>query len=939
MNNILLIFLNDLENVDEFNEIIDEFGKNNYEMYLLDKIKEDEYFSIDSLPIMVENYKNEHKNVNKVVVLSNSRDLIFSWYRCYNSLVDDFVYFVDEDEKNYFVPEDRYYDFYYNLFEFNGIEKETIEGRLFLTEKNKTILPICYNPKSFGFFSNFNFSDKSNKKKLNKRYIFKDFEYNFNFNQDPYSEDIKIDKFNKRVVFIKGQSQYNMLRIGISYRMNFLKYLGFEAEVLDLLEDDNNRIEDIFINKKCDFIYSSNCIGIDIKLNDGRNLYDALDIPFLGTLGDHPVNQLSRILESPDKTLFRCIDEENIEYFKKYFPDKNIMLNNCSGYKNTNYKNKEFSEREIDVLFAGTLIDPIDIKRSWYKLDNNTQSILKSLVELVIKNNSLINIDNEISKMFLKYNIENNDFKYRAFIHSEVEKYIRYYKRYELVKKMGVSDLNIVCIGNVTEYNKLNKSGKLIIRDKVDYQSLLELMNNSKIVLNMTGHLYKGVTERILSAMLNGAAVVTEKDRFTESYFNDEENIILYDFNNLNIAMKKIKYYIENIDELEEIALNGQKVCIDKYDYRINLSKLPRSIRVLDEKFCDEINVTKTYLPSVEKYKRYVNKIFKSGQITNNGELVQELENRLSEYLGVENLVLVSNGTLALQLAYKLLNLEGEVITTPFSFAATTSSLVWEGLSPVFVDIDKETLNIDTRRIEEKINEKTSAIVPVHVFGNGCNVEEIKRIAKKHNLKIIYDAAHAFGVKYKEESILKYGDISTLSFHATKIFHSIEGGALVINDDELYKKAKKMINFGINENREIDCLGINAKMNEFQAAMGLCVLDDIDKIIECRKKVYGYYMNEVPKELQLQDHNENCTHNYAYFPVVFKSEEILLSAKDELNKNNIYPRRYFYPSLDNLDYIDSETIKNSNDISKRILCLPMSDDLKKEDILKILSFI
>lgn len=353
------------------------------------------------------------------------------------------------------------------------------------------------------------------------------------------------------------------------------------------------------------------------------------------------------------------------------------------------------------------------------------------------------------------------------------------------------------------------------------------------------------------------------------------------------------------------------------------------------------INVTKTYLPDINKYKTYINRIFELGWITNNGQFVQELEKRLKEYLGVRNIVLVSNGTLALQIAYKVLDLSGDVITTPFSFVATTSSLLWEGLNPHFVDIDKETLNIDYRKIEENITSGISAIVPVHVFGNGCEVNEINNIAKKNKLKVIYDAAHAFGVKYKNESILNQGDISVLSFHATKVFHTIEGGALVINDDSLYLKAKRMVNFGIDDSGKINGLGINAKMNELQAAMGLCILEDIDEIFEQRKKIYEFYMEAFynNNNVRLQKHNEDFTCNYSYFPVILQSEKCLLDIMRKLNKQNIYPRRYFYPSLDTLSYINNRqyTAPISNDISTRILCLPLYHSLEFSNLEKIVN--
>jgi len=354
------------------------------------------------------------------------------------------------------------------------------------------------------------------------------------------------------------------------------------------------------------------------------------------------------------------------------------------------------------------------------------------------------------------------------------------------------------------------------------------------------------------------------------------------------------------------------------------------------------INVTKTYLPSKKKLKNYIDEIYNTGWLTNNGPLNQKLEAKLKEYLGVKNIILVSNGTLALQVAYKLLNLSGEVITTPFSFVATTSSQVWEGLTPVFADINKDTYCIDSKKIEEKITEKTTAIVPVHVFGNACEVEEIERIAKKHNLKVIYDAAHAFDVKYKDESLLNYGDVSILSFHSTKIFHTIEGGALIFNDDALYEKAKKLINFGITGPDNIECLGINSKMNEFQAAMGLCVLDEFDIIKNGREKVYDHYVKtfEENDDIKLQKINDNIKPSYAYFPVVFESEEILLKVRQALNSKQIMPRRYFYPSLDRLCYLNNKQyMPISNDISERILCLPMYDSLTKKELNKITNII
>ena len=352
------------------------------------------------------------------------------------------------------------------------------------------------------------------------------------------------------------------------------------------------------------------------------------------------------------------------------------------------------------------------------------------------------------------------------------------------------------------------------------------------------------------------------------------------------------------------------------------------------------INVTKTYLPDKEKYKKYVDEIYDNGWITNNGPLVQRLENRLAKYLGVKNIVLVSSGTSALEIAYRTLEIKDEVITTPFSFVATTSSLVSNGLTPIFVDIDEKTLNINIKKIEEKITDKTTAIVPVHIFGNACDVEGIQIIADTNDLKVVYDASHAFGVKYKEESILNYGDISTLSFHATKLFHTIEGGAIIINDDKLVQKARYLINFGIENSESIPELGTNAKMNEFEAAMGLCILDEMKVIKDTREKIVALYETGIKSLLGLQKQNLYATKNFSYFPVIFRNEEELLKVQSALNRENIYPRRYFYNSLDSLTYITPKQFcKNSREVSKRILCLPIYTDLEKKIQVKIITII
>lgn len=344
------------------------------------------------------------------------------------------------------------------------------------------------------------------------------------------------------------------------------------------------------------------------------------------------------------------------------------------------------------------------------------------------------------------------------------------------------------------------------------------------------------------------------------------------------------------------------------------------------------IQVTKTYLPDIDKYKSYVEDIFASGWLTNNGVFVQRLQQKLCDYFGVKNILLTSNGTIALQVAYKLLGLRGSVITTPFSFVATTSSILWENLNPIFCDIDPKTLNIDAGQLRDHITDDTSAIVATHVYGNPCHIEAIDNIAKEYGLKVIYDAAHAFGVDYKGKSLLQYGDVSTISFHSTKLFHTIEGGALIINDDELYEKAKRLINFGIVSPTEITDVGINGKMNEFQAAMGLCVLDDIEDIFRERKIRYSYYKENLNSEkLQFQKIQDGSTENYSHFPVLFTSEDLMERAIAELNKKDIFPRRYFYPSLNKLPYFtENQEMKVAEDIASRILCLPLSTSLSQE---------
>lgn len=352
------------------------------------------------------------------------------------------------------------------------------------------------------------------------------------------------------------------------------------------------------------------------------------------------------------------------------------------------------------------------------------------------------------------------------------------------------------------------------------------------------------------------------------------------------------------------------------------------------------INVTQTFLPPLDEYVSYLEKIWESKWLTNRGKLVRELEENLKKHLGVKHLLAVNNGTIALQIAIKALELKGEIITTPFSYVATVSSIVWENCAPVFVDIDPHHLTIDERKIEEAITEKTSAILATHVYGNPCNVEAIAEIARRRGLKVVYDAAHCFGVKYNGESILNWGDVSTLSFHATKLFHMGEGGGIVCSNDELAHKIFYMHNFGHNGAENFFGLGINAKVSELNAAMGLCVLPYIESIIAKRKKISEQYDVLLGGgSLKKPVFREGTEPTYTYYPVIFPTEASLLDIQNALSEEEIYPRRYFRPSLEKLPYISGQTTEISNDISSRILCLPLSYQLVEDDVEKICKII
>ena len=348
------------------------------------------------------------------------------------------------------------------------------------------------------------------------------------------------------------------------------------------------------------------------------------------------------------------------------------------------------------------------------------------------------------------------------------------------------------------------------------------------------------------------------------------------------------------------------------------------------------IPVTKVFLPKIEEYNKQVQRAWDNEWLTNRGELAIELENKIKAFLNSDPLIITTNGTLPIQIALKILGNEGEIITTPFSYVATTSSIVWENCTPVFVDIHPDYLTIDETKIEAAITSKTTAILATHVFGNPCHVEAIEAIARKHNLKIIYDAAHCFGVEHNNKSIFNYGDVSTCSFHATKLFHTGEGGAMFCKDENIFHKLFYSHNFGHNGPTDFHGLGINAKISELQSAMGLAVLNYIDQIITERKKVVNFYSENLNfKSFKSLKIRRNTKWNYSYYPIILDSEELLLKVMKALNEEEIFPRRYFYPSLNKVNYVQKIEMPISESISPRIMCLPLYVGLQIEDLEKI----
>jgi dTDP-4-amino-4,6-dideoxygalactose transaminase len=362
------------------------------------------------------------------------------------------------------------------------------------------------------------------------------------------------------------------------------------------------------------------------------------------------------------------------------------------------------------------------------------------------------------------------------------------------------------------------------------------------------------------------------------------------------------------------------------------------------------ITVTRPFLPPLEEFIPYLEKIWLSKQLTNNGPFHQQLENELAEYLGVKYVSLFANATLGLVSALQALQITGEVITTPFSFVATTHALWWNRITPVFVDIEPDFLNLDPAKIEAAITSQTTAIMPVHVYGNPCKVDEIQRIADKHGLKVIYDAAHAFGVKKDGISILNYGDLSVVSFHATKVYSTIEGGAVICHTSEMKHHLDNLKNFGFRDETIVEEPGINAKLNEVQAAYGLLQLKYVDKFIERRKAITQLYREllcDVVGLMFLPD-MEGVIHGYSYFPVLIDQEKYGASRDDlytELKKHNVFGRRYFYPLISTFEpycHLPSAQVENlpcATSAAHQVLCLPIYIELTDADVQLICSVI
>jgi dTDP-4-amino-4,6-dideoxygalactose transaminase len=350
------------------------------------------------------------------------------------------------------------------------------------------------------------------------------------------------------------------------------------------------------------------------------------------------------------------------------------------------------------------------------------------------------------------------------------------------------------------------------------------------------------------------------------------------------------------------------------------------------------LNVTKSFLPDLTDYTKYLQRIWDTSHLTNDGPLLKELEIKLAEFLEIEHFIFVTNGTIALQLAIKALELDGEILTTPFSYCATSNSIIWENCQPIFADIDRNSLTVESKEIKAKINPNIQAILTTHVYGNAGDLILQEQIAQEYQIPLIFDGAHAFGVKYKGRSIFNYGTVSTCSFHSTKIFHTVEGGAIMTHNSELAAKVRELRSFG-HKGDEYFSAGINGKNSEFHAAMGLANFEQFDRIKSHREWASKIYDQNINSPIEIFKFNSDIDRNYSYYPIILPNEDYLLKVVAKLNQNEIFPRRYFYPSLNTLGFIDYQNCPISEDISSRILCLPLSAEINVEEILQVCQII
>ncbi len=363
-------------------------------------------------------------------------------------------------------------------------------------------------------------------------------------------------------------------------------------------------------------------------------------------------------------------------------------------------------------------------------------------------------------------------------------------------------------------------------------------------------------------------------------------------------------------------------------------------ISELNDSSAQQIPVTRPYFPPIEKYTRLVENVYENGWLTNGGPVLDELTQRLKQKFQTEHLLIVNNGTSALQIAYKIFNLENKnVITSPYTFPATATALQWIGANVVHADICPDTWNLDSKSVRQVLeNQKIDAIVPVNIFGNPCNLAEFEKIGKEFNIPIIYDSAQALLSKYQNQPIFNFGDVHCVSFHATKLFHTVEGGALIFKNKQDYETAQKLINFGIESNGEVLIPGTNAKLSELHAAMGICVLNDVDMLVQMRSDNIQTYKQHLPKQLQFQKINESDFTAPMYMPVLFPNEQFLLKAEKHLAKSGILSRRYFYPRNHKFLLEDQgivSNLRNCDSVSNRILCLPLMHDLKESEVVYI----